>query len=110
MTSEAPVPIVERLSTGFVSFVVVLISVAVVAIATLLRGPVELGFWEHFLTISAALCVGAAVLGFVVGPVRMAHYFGVLWSASEPNLKQTAVIVAIVLGICAVALFGWPTW
>jgi hypothetical protein len=112
MTAEAPLRVAERLSTGMVSVVVAVLMAAVVAIAAALRVPAYEGpdFWEHFLVISGAICLGAGVVGFVAGPVRMAHYFGVLWGTSKPTTTQMAVIVTVVLLICAVALFGWPTW
>jgi len=104
-------PSSERLIVGMVSLVVAALMAAVVAIGFALHVPSpDAEFWENFLKTSAALCAGAGVVGFVAGPVRMAHYFGVLWGTSEPNRVQTVVIVTIVLAICAVALFGWPEW
>ena len=102
----------ERLVTAFVSTVVAALTITIVGIGTFLRsgsGP-GLESWGTFLRISGMLCAGAGLFGFVVGPERMARHFGFLWGTEEPTRAQTAVLVTVVLLICAYTLFGWPTW
>ena len=100
----------ERLVTGFVSIVVAALTIAIVAVGAFLRGPMQLESWEHFWRLSGLACAAAGVLGFVVGPERMARHFGFLWGTEQPTTAQTAVTVTVILAICGFALFGWPTW
>ena len=94
-----------------VCFAVAALLVAVVAIAYMLRlPPPDTGFWQHFLEVSAAICVAIGVIGFLLGPVRMAQHLGFLWGVKTPHPKQRAVVIAVVLALYVVVLFGWPTW
>ena len=97
-----------RLVTAFVSTVVAGLTVAVVAVGAFLRGPMDVESWENFFYLAGAGCVVAGLLGFVVGPEKMADHFGFLWGTAEPTKIQVAVSVAVILIICTIALFGWP--
>ena len=108
MVEKPTLTMEERLVTAFVSTVVAALTVVVVTIGAFLRGPMDLESWEPFFWIAGFLCVTAGVLGFVVGPERMAHHFGFLWGTEQPTTTQVAVAVTVVLAICGVALFGWP--
>lgn len=113
MVEKTSLTMEERLVTAFVSMIVAGLTIAVVGIGTFLRsggsGP-ELESWGTFFRISGILCAAAGLLGFAVGPERMARHFGFLWGTEKPTTVQVAVLVTVVLGICGYALFGWPRW
>jgi hypothetical protein len=102
-----PVTLPDRLATAFVSCIAAAGTFAVFAIFAVLRGPIdELEFWNHFVFVSAVMAALAAVVGFVVGSERMAHYFGIAWGTEEPNVRQAFVLMLVILAICAYFLFG----
>jgi hypothetical protein len=97
----------DRLATAFVSCIAAVATFALFALLAILRGPIdELEFWKHFVVVSAVMAALAAVVGFVVGSERMAHYFGIAWGTEEPNVQQAVVLVLVILAICGYFLFG----
>jgi hypothetical protein len=100
----------QRLVTAFVSTVVAGLTIAIVAVGAYLRGPMNPESGEHFWRLSGFACVAAGVLGFAVGPERMARHFGFLWGTEQPTTIQMVVTLIVVLAICSFALFRWPAW
>lgn len=100
------ISLADRVAGAFVSGAAALATCAVVGIAILIRGgPWEVEFWSRAFHGSALVSAGAAILGFTVGPERMANAFGIVWGTAEPNAWRAALLLAAALAV--VAMFFW---
>lgn len=104
--NESPVTVADRLAVAGVSFAAALVTAAVIVLIGLMGGGdlsiiLPSGVW-------AAVVAGvAAVIGFVVGPVRAAEWWGVLWATEDPE-KHRGFTVAVILAIIVTCL--WSLW
>jgi hypothetical protein len=105
MANEPQMTFGERFTMGLVSLLLVLFTLAFVALVLFSHGLEDGELWSHFLVASAILSAAGGVLGFVAGPARMAHHFGVTWGTAEPSRTQAIIVAVVVLSICAYVLF-----
>jgi hypothetical protein len=104
---QVSVSLADRLSTAVISAVASLLTAGVFAAVVTIRGPLDMGFWQAYVLIAGAVVVALGLLGFVVGSERMARYFGVLWGAEQPSKSQAALLLGVVVAICAIIV--WRT-
>ncbi|MCM2327895.1 MAG: hypothetical protein NDI88_08410 [Lysobacter sp.] len=104
MANETSVTVVDRLAVAGVSFVAALVTAAVIVLVGLMGGGdlsiiLASGLW------AVAVAGVAAVVGFVVGPVRASKWWGFLWGTEDPE-KHRGFTVAVVLAIIVTCLWS----
>ena len=98
MTTPPSVTLGDRIATAFVSVAAALVTFAAFAAILLLGGAfLEVPFWSRYLSLVGFLSAGAAILGFALGPKRMANVFGIAWGTVQPSAWQALLFCALAL-------------
>jgi hypothetical protein len=105
---QTPVTAADRVVTALISAVAAFGTATVLGVVLMLHfgDALTTEFWRAFLYFGGGFIVVAAVLGFVVGPVRAAEYWGLVWGTEDAEKHRGPVILISVLVIffCAMVL------
>ena len=109
VAEQAEVKWGDRIATAFVSFFAAIGTIVFVAVVGLVYGGAdfERENWAAFGWVSAAAVLIAPVLGFVVGPERAAHMWGILWGTEGPRMLGAVVITLVIVVICGAVLLKY---
>ena len=111
MAYQTPVTAADRVVTAVISAVAALGTTTLLALVLMLNfaDASTTEFWRAFLYWGGGFTIVAAAVGFVVGPVRAAEYWGLVWGTEDVEKHRGPVIIMTLLitFFCAMVLLWW---